>query len=211
MSRSYKRGAWRLQLVLPHGGACNPAAARYDENMTIHTVGHSTRGADDFRELLQNHRIGRLVDVRQYPGSRRFPHFASPALAESLASVGIDYLHEVDLGGRRRPQPDSMNLYWRNASFRAYADYMAGERFEVALERLVSAAADRLTAIMCAEAVPWRCHRWLISDALVARCLSVVHIINSADGKPHTLTSSARVAPRGTLTYPAPLFAIDDQ
>jgi uncharacterized protein (DUF488 family) len=175
--------------------------------VTIHTVGHSTRGGQEFRELLQAYEIGLLVDVRQFPGSRRYPHFGREALADSLAAAGIDYLHEPDLGGRRRPSEDSPNLYWQNASFRAYADYMSSDAFESALDRLIDRAADRPTAIMCAEAVPWRCHRWLISDALSVRKLEVIHILDWTHSKRHELNAHARVAANGKITYPAPLFA----
>ncbi len=170
----------------------------------LFTVGHSTRGAEEFRHLLQAYEIERLVDVRQYPGSRRYPHFSSASLAASLAEVNIEYAHEVDLGGRRRTQPKSVNVYWRNASFRSFADYMAAPSFAAALARLIVAARTRTTAIMCAEAVPWRCHRWLISDALVALGVEVVHIIDEKQSQPHVLNPCARIDPLGILTYPQP-------
>jgi uncharacterized protein (DUF488 family) len=169
---------------------------------TLYTVGHSTRSAPEFREILQAHGIESLVDVRQFPGSRRYPHFGSAALAASLADAGIAYCHEVNLGGRRRSRPDSANLYWHNASFRGFADYMAGSQFGAALERLIERSGQRKTAIMCAEAVPWRCHRWLISDALVSRNIDVVHILDANHSQPHVLNPQAHVDARGTLTYP---------
>jgi uncharacterized protein (DUF488 family) len=178
---------------------------------TIYTVGHSTRGADEFRDLLARHGIELLVDVRQFPGSRRYPHFSSSALAASLAERGLGYLHAVDLGGRRKPQPDSPNEFWRNASFRAYADYMASAEFAAAVDRLLAAAVERRSAIMCAEAVPWRCHRWLVSDALVVRGASVVHILDAEQTRPHVLNPNARVDGQGRVTYPAPLFADEAQ
>jgi uncharacterized protein (DUF488 family) len=146
-----------------------------------------------------------LVDVRQFPGSRRYPHFGSAPLAASLAAAGIEYRHEVDLGGRRRGLPDSSNGYWRNASFRAYADYLASPAFEAALARVLELAAHRAVAIMCSEAVPWRCHRWLISDVLVSRDIDVVHILDARNSQPHVLNPNARVDENGNLTYPLPL------
>ncbi|MGD9723712.1 MAG: DUF488 family protein [Pirellulales bacterium] len=174
---------------------------------TIYTIGHSTRTAAELRDLLAAQSMELLVDVRQFPGSRRFPHFSSTALADSLAAAGIDYVHEVDLGGRRRPNPASVNLYWQNASFRAYADHMAGNEFAQALARLECEAGHRATAIMCAEAVPWRCHRWLIADALVARGHQVVHLLGPGQQQAHVLNPHARVDAHRTVTYPAPLFA----
>ena len=169
----------------------------------IYTIGHSTRRADEFRELLESFHVQLLVDVRQFPGSKRYPHFSSAGLTGSLSPVGIAYRHELDLGGRRRAEGDSPNGFWKNASFRAYADYMATPAFRSALDRLLDAAAGQATAIMCAEAVPWRCHRWLISDALVARDREVIHILALKSSKPHVLNASARASPDGTLTYPA--------
>ncbi len=190
--------------------ACQTVSAAYDACMaTIYTVGHSTRGADEFLALLQAYAIRLLIDVRQFPGSRRYPHFGRPALPESLAAAGIEYAHEVDLGGRRQPRGDSPNLYWQNAGFRAYADHMAGDPFAAALERLIARAAQQTTAIMCAEAVPWRCHRWLIADALVARQVDVLHILDESHSQRHEMNPHARIAADGTITYPAPLFAGD--
>src|SRR5262249_54431615 len=139
--------------------------------------------------------------VRQFPGSRKFPHFGRVALEAILAEAGIGYRHEVDLGGRRRGAADSPNDFWRNASFRAYADYMATPEFTAALARLIDLAAERRTAIMCAEAVPWRCHRWLISDALVVRGLEVQHIMDAKHAQPHKLNPNAQLSHDGVLTY----------
>ena len=172
---------------------------------TVYTVGHSTRGSAEFCEVLQAYAIEVLVDVRQFLGSRRFPHFGAAALSASLAGAGIEYLHEVRLGGRRRGLPDSPNTYWRNASFRSFADYMASSEFAAALERLLGLARQRTTAIMCAEAVPWRCHRWLISDALVLRGIDVVHIIDRQHSQPHVLNPNAQSNPQGIPVYPVPL------
>ncbi len=170
---------------------------------TLYTIGHSTRSADEFRALLAAHGIERLVDIRKFPASRRFPHFNAQPLAEFLAQAGIEYRHEADLGGRRRGTADSPNGYWRNASFRAFADHMASEPFAAAIDRLVALAAERPTAILCAEAVPWRCHRWLVSDAVLARGVNVVHLLDAQHAEPHVLNPAARVDERGRLTYPA--------
>jgi uncharacterized protein (DUF488 family) len=176
---------------------------------TIYTVGHSTLSADEFLRRLHAHRIRCLVDVRQYPGSRRHPQFSQAALSASLGAAGIAYVHEVDLGGRRRPRADSPNLYWRNPSFRAYADHMAGEAFARALDQVVALAIEHPTAIMCAESVPWKCHRWLIADALVARGLAVIHILDAEHSRPHALHANARLDAAGSVSYPAPLLAGD--
>lgn len=169
---------------------------------TLYTIGHSTRSAEDFLELLAENEIRRLVDVRQFPGSRRHPQFSSEALAASLAEANIRYVHRREFGGRRKPTPESANAYWQNESFRAYADYMSTPEFVAALDDLVADAETETTAIMCAEAVPWRCHRWLISDALVSRGFDVVHILGPKQTKPHALNPNAVVSAGGRLTYP---------
>ncbi len=173
-----------------------------DDAGPLFTIGHSTRELDEFIELLRTHGIARIVDVRRYPGSRRYPHFGSDALRLSLRDAGIDYRHAPELGGRRRAAKDSPNRYWRNESFRAYADYMATPEFNAALERLKEDAAESPTAIMCAEAVPWRCHRNLISDAVAAAGIDVRHVIDAKPPQPHTLNEGARRAQDGTLVYP---------
>jgi uncharacterized protein (DUF488 family) len=176
---------------------------------TLFTIGHSTRTADAFVALLREHGVRALADVRRFPGSRRHPHFGREALAERLAAEGIAYHHVGALGGRRDPRPDSANTGWRNAAFRAYADYMATDEFAAAVAALIAVADDRPTAVMCAEAVPWRCHRNLLADALVARGHDVVHILAEGSTRPHTLNPLARVRPDdGTLVYPA---AADEQ
>jgi uncharacterized protein (DUF488 family) len=144
-----------------------------------------------------------LVDVRSAPGSRRMPHFAKGALAISMPSAGIAYLHMPELGGHRRPRRDSVNGAWRNDGFRGYADYMQQPEFWAALERLRELARERRTAIMCAEAVPWRCHRSLISDALTAAGVDVGHITGTGEPSPHRMTPFARVE-GGRITYPPP-------
>ena len=166
----------------------------------IYTIGHSTRSFDDLVALLRREGIDHLADVRAHPGSRRYPHFGRDSLAVSLPHVGISYSHHPELGGRRRGLPDSPNGAWRNASFRAYADYMGTDEFHTALDSLIALASESRLAIMCAEAVPWRCHRWLISDALAARGVDVRHILD-ARSEPHSLTRFA-VLRDGKVVYP---------
>jgi uncharacterized protein (DUF488 family) len=168
---------------------------------TIFTVGHSTLPIERFLALLAAYRIERLADVRTVPRSRRNPQFNADALRESLRTEGIDYVPLGELGGLRKPHADSRNTGWRNESFRGYADYMQTEPFARGLERLIELAAERRTAIMCAEAVPWRCHRSLVADALVVRGIGAVEIMSETSYREHVLTSFARVA--GTaLSYP---------
>lgn len=169
----------------------------------VFTVGHSTRTAEEFLELLRENGIALLVDVRRFPGSRRHPQFGSEALARSLRGAGIGYRHEPDLGGRRTPRPDSPNTAWRNASFRAYADHMDSAEFRAALDRLAADSRERPTTVMCAEAVPWRCHRRLIADALVARGVPVLDVLAPGDTRPHALHPDAVVLPDARLVYPA--------
>jgi uncharacterized protein (DUF488 family) len=169
----------------------------------IYTIGHSTRELGEFLGLLAAHRVTQVVDVRRYPVSRRHPQFARDALATALGEAGIAYHHEPDLGGRRAARRDSPNTAWTSAGFRGYADYMATPAFEEGLARLLDLARARPTAILCAEAVPWRCHRQLIADALVARGETVGHILGVARADPHYLSSHAQVLPGGRLTYPA--------
>ncbi len=166
----------------------------------IFTVGHSTRSAEEFARILKAHGVQVLVDVRSFPGSRRFPQFNRTILAESLAESGIEYKHEPRLGGRRRPRADSLNTAWKNASFRAYADYMETEEFKEGLEDLLELAADKRVAVMCAEALWWRCHRSLISDYLKASGNKVVHIVNETKTEEHPFTSAARIV-QGQLSY----------
>jgi uncharacterized protein (DUF488 family) len=166
----------------------------------IFTIGHSTRPLDELVALLARNRVSQLADVRTVPKSRRHPHFVREALTESLPRAGIAYRHMPGLGGLRKPRPDSTNTAWRNEGFRGYADYMQTPAFAAALDELLEWAA-RPTAIMCAEAVWWQCHRQLIADALVARGVTVRHIMSAAPPQPHHLTEFARVD--GTrVTYP---------
>ncbi|HEX3068814.1 MAG TPA: DUF488 domain-containing protein [Thermoanaerobaculia bacterium] len=170
--------------------------------MQIFTIGHSTRSQEEFLDLLREHEIGLLADIRRYPGSKRYPHFGSDAMAEWLPENGIRYVHMPELGGRRKPLPDSPNMAWRNEQFRAYADYMATDEFRTAIDTLLALSINARTAIMCAEAVPWRCHRNLVSDELVRRGIDVIHIINSGSSRPHAMNSHA-VIEGEHLVYPA--------
>ncbi len=166
------------------------------------TIGHSTRSSNEFLALLQSHAIHRLIDIRRYPGSRRNPQFHAAALAKSLALAGCLYEEMPGLGGRRTARSDSPNGGWKNAGFRGYADYMQTEEFAVALDELMTRATKEQTAIMCAEAVPWRCHRSLVADALVVRGWDITHILGPGQIKPHQLTAFAQVE-SGRLVYPA--------
>ena len=169
----------------------------------ILTVGHSNRSIEDFLGLLQAHSVQTLVDVRTIPRSRHNPQFDTDALAASLKNAGIGYHHMPSLGGLRHTTAASVNTGWRNTSFRGYADYMQTSQFEKAIQDLMSLAAEQRLAIMCAEAVPWRCHRSLIADALLVREISVEDIMTPARRQPHKLTPFARVEGR-KITYPDP-------
>lgn len=169
--------------------------------MTIFTVGHSTRPIDDFIGLIQAHGIERLVDVRTVPKSRFNPQFGRDQLHASLEAAGIHYTHLPGLGGLRRPRADSTNTGWRNESFRGYADYMQTPDFEESLAEAIELARAERIALMCAESVPWRCHRSLIADALIARGVEVLEISSPTSVRPHNLTPFARVD--GTkVSYP---------
>ena len=174
-----------------------------EENIRIWTIGHSNKTLDEFLELLTSNEIEAIADVRSFPSSRKYPYFNAEPLSGSLAGAGIDYLPFLDLGGRRRVRPDSRNTAWINDSFRGYADYMETGEFMTGIERLLDVAGSRRTAVMCAEAVWWRCHRSMISDELITRGVNVIHIISVHKTMPHTYTSPARVVD-GKLTYHAP-------
>jgi uncharacterized protein (DUF488 family) len=165
------------------------------------TIGHSTHAIGAFLDLLAAHRVEQIADVRTIPKSRRNPQFNSDQLCESLRRNEIEYVHLPGLGGLRKPRADSINTAWQNASFRGYADYMQTPVFEATLDKLIKLSREHPTAIMCAEAVPWRCHRSLIADALLARGIEVEHILGSANRKPHTYTPFAKVKAR-RVTYP---------
>jgi uncharacterized protein (DUF488 family) len=169
--------------------------------LTISTIGHSTLPIAEFIGLLQSNGVAQLLDIRTIPKSRHNPQFNSDALAASLHAARIRYIHLKELGGLRHARKDSINLGWRNASFRGYADYMQTGEFKAALNRMIELATAHPTALMCAEAVPWRCHRSLVADALLVRGIRVLEIVSAAKPKEHTLTPFARVA--GTrITYP---------
>ena len=165
------------------------------------TIGHSTRAWKEFLEILRAHGVKRVVDVRSIPRSRHNPQCDQQTLRKKLRAVKIGYVHLRKLGGRRHARRDSPNMAWRNASFRGFADYMQTAEFDVGLQRLIKLARNKRSAIMCAEAVPWRCHRSLIGDALTARGIRVEDIMNAKTSRPHTITSFSRV--RGNrVTYP---------
>jgi uncharacterized protein (DUF488 family) len=166
------------------------------------TIGHSTRTIEEFINLLRAHGVARVVDVRTIPRSRHNPQFNADSLPRSLKEVRVDYVHMAGLGGLRHPARDSLNLGWRNESFRGFADYMQTPEFAEALDKLVELASQGRLALMCAEAVPWRCHRSLIADALLVRGIYTEHIMSSTKRQAHTLTAFAKV--RGNrITYPA--------
>jgi len=165
------------------------------------TIGHSTRSLDDFIDLLKTHGVGKVIDVRTVPRSRHNPQFNRDTLPESLRSARIGYKHIPGLGGLRHALRDSPNMGWRNSSFRGFADYMLTEEFEKSLEKLIGLVRRKRICLMCAEAVPWRCHRSLIADALQVRGITVEHIMSKSQPQLHKLTPFARVD--GTrITYP---------
>ena len=167
------------------------------------TIGHSNRPLAEFLEMLQAHHVDLLVDVRTVPRSRHNPQFNRDTLPESLAAAGIAYEHMPGLGGLRHARRDSPNTGWRNLSFRGYADYMQTVEFTNSLQALTDLEASRTVAIMCAESLPWRCHRSLIADALITRRVPVAHIMSAAKADPHRLTSFAQVE-GARITYPGP-------
>lgn len=167
----------------------------------IWTIGHSTRSIEDFIAVLNTNGIKLVADVRLLPGSKRYPQFNKEALADSLGKAEISYEHFPELGGRRKPKPDSHNTAWRNEAFRGYADHMETKEFQDGIARLLDAAAKHgPTAVMCAEAVWWRCHRSLISDLLKSRGIEVTHILDAGKTQPHPFTSAAHLV-NGELSY----------
>jgi uncharacterized protein (DUF488 family) len=167
------------------------------------TIGHSTRTIEAFLALLQEFRIAQVVDVRRFPVSRRHPYFAGPALAAALRGGRIAYAHEPVLGGHRRPQAGSVNDSWKDDALRGYADHMRTPEFQAALARLEERAGGARAAILCAEALPSRCHRQLTADALVARGHRVMHILDAGTAEEHALRPEAVVGFDGRVTYPA--------
>jgi len=168
----------------------------------VFTIGHSTRSLGEFIELLEENHIGAVADVRSYPGSRKFPHFDAEALSSSLPKVGIEYIPFRRLGGRRKVRPDSPHTVWRNEAFRGYADHMDTQDFTKGIDELLELAARQRVAMMCSEAVWWRCHRSMISDYLKADDVIVEHIIVPGKTEIHPFTSAARIVD-GSLVYGA--------
>lgn len=179
--------------------------------MEIWTIGHSTRSLEEFVALLAENRIEAIADVRRFPGSRRFPWFNAEPFAAALRAMGVAYHHRVGLGGRRKPSPDSTNTVWRVDAFRAYADFLETPAFEHELGELLGIAGTARTAVMCSEAVWWRCHRSILSDALKARGHTVLHILGAGKVEEHPYTPPARIVD-GRLTYPeqAPSLPLQD-
>jgi uncharacterized protein (DUF488 family) len=169
--------------------------------MTIYTIGHSNHPLEKFIEMLATYGIELVVDVRTIPKSRYNPQFNSDVLSASLKEKGIAYRHIPDLGGLRHAKKDSQNKGWENDSFRGFADYMQTEGFEKGVAELIALAEEKKSAVMCAESVPWKCHRSLISDALLVRDITVMHIMSKASAKGHALTPFAEVSGT-TITYP---------
>ncbi len=174
---------------------------RFPARLRIFTIGHSTRTIEAFIEILQAYGVKRLVDVRTIPRSRHNPQFNRDTLPKLLRHAGIAYTHMKELGGLRHARPDSPNMGWNNLSFRGFADYMQTPEFQTGLETLIQAAEHEQIAIMCAEAVPWRCHRSLIGDALTARGFPVEDIMSATRTQPHSLTSFAKIEGE-QVTYP---------
>lgn len=174
--------------------------------LAIWTIGHSTLELGDFLQLLTENSIETLADVRSYPGSRRYPHFNAAAMAASLTEAGIEYVPLKRLGGRRRARADSPNTVWRNEAFRGYADYMETQEFKDGITELLELAARKRTAIMCAEAVWWRCHRSMISDYLKAAGVTVEHIMSGGKNAIHPFTSAARIRDGKLMYGPETLF-----
>ena len=184
----------------PRSAAPTEFDMKANEQLEVWTVGHSTRTGVEFIQILKSFEIATLVDVRTYPGSRRYPQFNKAELSASLKAAGIQYVHAPHLGGRRRARKDSTNIAWRNEQFRGYADYMETQEFREAIAELLKLAQRKRTAIMCAEAVWWRCHRSMISDYLKVKGTDVTHIMGEGKAEPHPFTSVARVVD-GELSY----------
>ena len=184
--------------------------ARTKKQPLVLTIGHSTRPIEEFIRLLQAHSVERIVDVRTIPRSRHNPQFNKESLRATLKKAGIGYKHMPGLGGLRRTTAASVNVGWRNASFRGFADYMQTPEFTEALEKLIPLAGKNRAALMCAEAVPWRCHRSLIADALLVRHIPVEHIMSLSRRQVHAITPFAKV--RGKkITYPKEMAAKDSK
>jgi len=172
-------------------------------SILVYTIGHSTRPLPEFIRMLQEHGVGLVADVRTVPRSRHNPQFNKETLPQDLALAGLGYVHLPGLGGLRKTKPDSPNQGWRSPAFRGFADYMQTPEFEAQLAGLLELARQQPVSLMCAEAVPWRCHRSLIADALTVRGVRVEHIMGFNKSQPHRLTQFARVA-GVRLSYPPP-------
>ena len=183
--------------------AMNPSLPVASERPILLTVGHSNRSLSDVIALLQAHGVTQLVDVRTVPRSRHHPQFNQDTLPAALQAVGIGYRHQPGWGGLRHPRPDSLNTGWRNTRFRGFADYMQTPAFAAALDTLLQQAESQRVAVMCAEAVPWRCHRSLIADALSVRGIPVEHLLSVTQRHAHRLTPWAQVDGL-RLSYPSP-------
>ncbi len=170
------------------------------QNKVIWTIGHSTRSLEEFIGILHSFQIKLLADIRSYPGSKRFPHFNKTNLELSLPKEGINYIHLVNLGGRRKQGPNSINTAWQHTAFRGYTDYMETANFQTAIPELESEALRQRTAYMCSEAVWWRCHRSLVSDYLKFQGWEVIHIMGKSNGVEHPYTKASRIVD-GRLTY----------
>lgn len=168
--------------------------------MEIWTIGHSTHSLGEFTAMLKFYEIEMLVDIRRFPGSRKYPHFNKDALEISLPKQNLEYLHLENLGGRRKADPDSENTVWRHPSFRGYADFMETKTFDEGTRELEKIATKQRTAIMCSEAVWWSCHRSMVSDYLKAKGWKVMHIMGLGKGQEHPYTQPARVVD-GELSY----------
>lgn len=179
---------------------CNAACAT---PLIVWTIGHSTRSWDEFLQLLSAQGISAIADVRRFPASRRYPWFASQQMADALPAHGVAYQWIPELGGRRKVQPGSPNGAWRNSAFQGYADHMASAEFASGLNKVLATAGQRRTALLCAEAVWWRCHRRLISDLLTYQGHEVLHIVSHAEPTPHPLNPTARAAGQGLIYPPA--------
>ena len=160
---------------------------------SLFTVGHSNHRIEKFLEILRAHRVERIMDVRRFPASRKWPHFNAATLAQSLEEAGINYIGLPQLGGRRKPRADSPHTAWRAQAFRGYADFMDTPEFAAGLERVLTLAQEKRSALMCAEALPWRCHRSLIADALMARGWEVLEILSADQARPRRFPAFARI------------------
>lgn len=181
-------------MVYEHKGIMN------QPQKIVWTIGHSTHSAEEFLAILKQYKIELLGDVRRFPGSRKFPWFNQDVLKSYLAENGINYIHIGELGGRRKPNPDSENTIWRHPAFRAYADFMDSKEFETGVEELEVLASEKVTSIMCSEVLWWRCHRSMIADELKSKGWKVMHILSREKSTEHPYTQPAKIVD-GELTY----------